>query len=136
LDVKWIRFSTLIKEGIYYMVHRVESRTMSVVDDLIGILGGTIAGLPTLLVMAVPLVVGLVIGYLIKKVLKAGIILGLVTLLAVYFGFASLDAIETNLRVLVDKYGPVFMSYVAIFFGLVPLSLGLGIGVVLGFVFG
>jgi len=109
---------------------------MSVVDDLVGILGSTIAGLPTILVLAVPLVVGLVIGYLLKKVLKIGIVLGLVTLLLVWFGFVSLDTVSANLSALVDKYGPVFMSYVAIFFGLVPLSLGLGIGVILGFVFG
>ena len=109
---------------------------MSVVDDLVGILGSTIAGLPTILVLAVPLVVGLVIGYLLKKVLKIGIVLGLVTLVLVWFGFVSLDAVSSNLSALVDKYGPVFMSYVAIFFGLVPLSLGLGIGVILGFVFG
>ncbi len=109
---------------------------MSIVDDLVGVLGGTIAGLPTVVVLAVPLVVGLVIGYLIKKVLKVGIILGLVPLVAVWFGFVSLDTVSANLSALVDRSGPVFMSYVAIFFGLVPLSLGLAIGVILGFVFG
>jgi uncharacterized membrane protein (Fun14 family) len=109
---------------------------MSIVNDLIGALGGTIGGLPTIVVLVAPFVVGLVIGFLIKKLLKIGIILGLITLVAVYFGFVSLDTISTTLSDLVDKYGPVAMSYVAVFFGIVPLGLGLIIGIALGFIFG
>ena len=109
---------------------------MSIVNDLMGVLGGTIGGLPTIVVLAVPFVGGLVIGFLIKKLLKIGIILGLITLVAVYFGFVSLDTISKNLSDLVDKYGPVAMSYVAVFFGIVPLSVGLIIGLALGFIFG
>jgi uncharacterized membrane protein (Fun14 family) len=109
---------------------------MSIVNDLIGALGGTIGGLPTIVVLVAPFVVGLVVGFLIKKLLKIGIILGLVTLVAVYFGFVSLDTISTTLSDLVDKYGPVAMSYVAVFFGIVPLGLGLIIGIALGFIFG
>jgi len=55
---------------------------------------------------------------------------------AVYFGFINLDTVSTTLSNLVDKYGPVAMSYVAVFFGMVPLGLGLIIGVALGFIFG
>jgi uncharacterized membrane protein (Fun14 family) len=109
---------------------------MSIVNDLIGALGGTIGGLPTIVVLVAPFVVGLVVGFLIKKLLKIGIILGLITLVAVYFGFVSLDTISTTLSDLVDKYGPVAMSYVAVFFGIVPLGLGLIIGIALGFIFG
>jgi uncharacterized membrane protein (Fun14 family) len=109
---------------------------MSIVTDLINAMGGTIADLPTIVFLAVPLVVGLVIGFLLKKLLKIGIILGLIALVAVYFGFINLDTVSTTLSNLVDKYGPVAMSYVAVFFGMVPLGLGLIIGVALGFIFG
>ena len=109
---------------------------MSIVNDLISTLGGTIGGIPTIVVLAVPFVVGLVIGFLIKKLLKIGIILGLVALVAVYFGFLNLDTISKTLSDLVNKYGSVFMSYVAIFFGIIPLGLGLILGVALGFIFG
>ena len=109
---------------------------MSIVNDLFGALGGTIGGLPTIVVLAVPFVVGLVIGFLIKKLLKIGIILGLLTLVAVYFGFVNLDTVSKTLSDLVNKYGPVAMSYVAVFFGILPLSIGLIIGIALGFIFG
>ena len=109
---------------------------MSIVNELISLLGGTIAGLPTIVVMAIPFVMGLVIGFLLKKLLKIGIILGLITLVAVYFGFISLDTVSATLRNLVDQYGPVVMSYIAVFFGIVPLGLGLIIGLALGFIFG
>jgi uncharacterized membrane protein (Fun14 family) len=87
-------------------------------------------------VLAIPLVVGLIIGFLIKKVLKIGIILAIVALIAVYFGFISMGTITKTLSDLSDKYGPVAMQYVAIFFGVIPLSLGLIIGIILGFIFG
>ena len=109
---------------------------MSIVNDLWGALGGTIGGLPTIVVLAAPFLVGLIIGFLIKKLLKVGIILGLITLVAVYFGFVSLNTISSEISALVDKYGPTVMSYVAVFFGLVPLGLGLILGVALGFIFG
>jgi uncharacterized membrane protein (Fun14 family) len=108
---------------------------MSIINDLLGVLGGTIAGLPTIVVIALPFIVGLIIGYMIKKLLKIGIILGLVTLIAVYLGFVNLDTLSKELSALVDKYGPVVMSYVAVFFGIVPLSVGLILGIALGFIF-
>jgi len=33
-------------------------------------------------------------------------------------------------------YGPVTPSYIAIYFGIIPLSVGLVIGIIIGFVFG
>jgi len=109
---------------------------MNIVNDLINVLGGTIADLPTIVVLVVPIVAGLMIGFLLKKLLKIGIILGIITLVVVYFGFINLDTVSTTLSNLVSKYGPVAMSYVAVFFGIVPLGLGLVIGVAFGFIFG
>ena len=109
---------------------------MSIVNDLINVMDGTIADLPTLVIMAVPLVVGLLIGFILKRLLKIGIILGLIALVAVYFGFINLDTVSKTLSDLVYRYGPIVMSYVAVFFGIVPLGLGLVIGVSLGFIFG
>jgi uncharacterized membrane protein (Fun14 family) len=109
---------------------------MSLVNDLMGILGGTIGSLPTIDVLVISLLVGLIIGVLIKKILKIGIILAIAALIAVYFGIISLGTVTTTLRDLSDKYGPIAMQYVAIFFGVIPFSLGFAIGVILGFVFG
>jgi uncharacterized membrane protein (Fun14 family) len=109
---------------------------MSIVNDLISLLGGTISGLPTIVVLVIPLVVGLIIGFLIKKVLKIGIILAIVALIAVYFGFISLGTITQALSNLSNKYGPTAMQYVAMFFGIIPLGIGLVLGIILGFIFG
>jgi hypothetical protein len=66
--------------------------------------------------------------------LKIGIILVIVPFVASYLGFISLASVEQGAKDLVTKYGPTAMSYVALFFGIIPLSIGLIIGVIIGFI--
>lgn len=91
-------------------------------------------GLPSLEVMAVPLIIGVVVGYVLRKALKIGIALLIVAFIASYFGFISLASVESGGKALILKYGPQAQSYIAIFLGLVPLSIGLIIGIVIGFI--
>ncbi len=109
---------------------------LTIIDDLLRLIPGSFSGLPSLLVLAIPFVIGLIIGYLIKKVIKIGIILAVLALVAAYFGFINLEASVQEAKNLTATYGPVAMSYLALFFGIVPLSIGLILGVILGFIIG
>jgi uncharacterized membrane protein (Fun14 family) len=108
---------------------------LSILDDLTHLMSGNIGSLPSLLVMALPLIVGLVLGYIVKRALKIGLILVAVALIASYFGLISLSSMTGEVQTLVTKYGPVAQSYVSLFFGIVPLSIGLVIGFLVGFIF-
>ena len=108
---------------------------MGLIDDLLNMVSGSFGGLPTIVVMAIPFVIGLVIGILIKKAVIIGIILAIVAVVAAYLGFISLEGVEQGVNNLATKYGPVALTYVAIFFGIVPLSLGLVVGIIIGFIF-
>ncbi len=113
----------------------VVSVPLSILDDLTHLMSGNIGGLPSLAVMAVPLVVGLILGYIVRRVLKIGLILVAVALIASYFGFVSLSGMTSEAQSLVTKYGPIANSYVSLFFGIIPLGIGLVIGFLLGFIF-
>lgn len=109
---------------------------MGLIDDLLHMMSGSFSSLPSLVVMAIPLVVGLIIGFISKKVIKMGIILAILAAVAAYLGFINLGAVVQEAKDLAAKYGPIALSYIAIFFGIVPLSIGLVIGIIIGFVFG
>jgi uncharacterized membrane protein (Fun14 family) len=113
----------------------IDAAALTVLDDLLKMMSGSFNGLPSLVVMAVPLVVGLILGYIVKKILKIGLILVAIALVAAYFGFINLGNVTSEAQSMVNQYGPVAMSYLSIFFGIVPLSIGLVIGFILGFVF-
>ena len=99
------------------------------------LIGGSFGGgIPSLVVMAIPLIVGIVIGFLLRKALMIGIILIVVALVVSYFGFISLASIESGVQNLVTTYGPVASTYVAVFLGIIPLSIGLVIGIIIGFI--
>ena len=107
---------------------------MGLESDLFNLMSSTFgAGIPSIVVMALPLIIGIVIGYLIRKAIKIGIILALILIIAIFFGFISLANVESGAKELITKYGPMAASYVAIFFGIVPLSIGLVIGIIIGF---
>jgi uncharacterized membrane protein (Fun14 family) len=108
---------------------------LSVLDDLTHLLSGSLDGLPSLVVMAVPFIVGLVLGYVVKRMVKIGLILIAVALVAAYFGFISLGNVASGVQNLVTKYGPIANTYASLFFGVIPLSIGLVIGFVLGLIF-
>ena len=107
---------------------------MAIIDDLFHLVTGSFGGIPSIAVMAIPLIIGLVIGFLIKKALKIGLILIVIAFVASYFGFVNLGNLAQEGKNLAVKYGPTALSYVALFFGIIPLSLGLVVGIVVGFI--
>jgi uncharacterized membrane protein (Fun14 family) len=108
--------------------------SLSLISDLLGKITGSIHGIPTLVIMAIPFVIGLIIGFLIKKFLKWAIILGIVVVVIAYFGFFGLSL--SALGNLVTQYGPLAAQEAILLFGLLPLGLGFIIGLILGFIFG
>jgi len=104
-------------------------------DELLGFIGeGSIAGLPPLVVMAIPFILGLIVGFLIKKTLKMAVIAGLIVAVVTYFGLFSLSL--DGLKDIIAQYGPMSVHYVVLLLGMLPLSVGLIIGLVIGFLFG
>ena len=84
--------------------------------------------------MAFPFVLGLAIGFLVKRLLKIALIAGIIIALVSYFGFLSLSI--GSLKDLAVRYGPVVFQYAALLLGVLPLSIGLILGLVIGFIFG
>ncbi len=103
--------------------------------DLLNFIGnGTIAGLPTIAVMAVPLIFGLIVGFLVKKVLKIAIIVGILVLVLAYFGIWGLSF--GTLENWATTYGALAVQGAIIMIGILPLGIGFIIGLILGFIFG
>ncbi|XES77770.1 MAG: hypothetical protein ACBZ72_02550 [Candidatus Bathyarchaeia archaeon] len=107
---------------------------LDLISDLLGRITGSLGGLPTIAVMAIPLIIGLVVGYLIKKVLKWAIIAGVIVTVIAYFGFFGLSL--STLSGLVEQYGPIAAQEAILLFGMLPLGIGFIIGLILGFIFG
>jgi uncharacterized membrane protein (Fun14 family) len=106
---------------------------MSEFNDLIHfITSGSIAGLPPIAMMIIIFVIGLIVGYLLHLFLKIAIVAAIVLFVAAYLGFfgLSLGALK-NLAV---KYGPLVYQYGVLIIGILPLSIGFIIGVIIGFV--
>jgi uncharacterized membrane protein (Fun14 family) len=108
---------------------------MALLDSIIQLITqGAIAGIPTLIVMAIPFILGLIIGFFLKKILKIAIIAAVILFVATYFGLFGLSF--TGLKNLATQYGPVAIQYAIAIIGLLPLSIGLILGAILGFIFG
>ena len=72
-------------------------------------------------------------GYLVHKMLKIAIIAGIILVVVSYFGFFGLSL--GALKDLSDKYGPVAVQYGILFMGMLPLGIGLIVGLIIGFIF-
>ena len=107
---------------------------LDLLGELLGLITGSIGGLPTIAIMAIPFVIGLIVGFLIKKVLKWAIIAGIIVVVVAYFGFFGLSL--SALGDLATKYGPLAAQEAILLFGMLPLGIGLVIGLILGFIFG
>jgi uncharacterized membrane protein (Fun14 family) len=108
---------------------------LDLIGDLLGfITGGTLAGLPTLVVMAIPFIVGLIVGFLVKKFLKWAIIVGIILVVVAYFGFFGLNL--GSLQNMAETYGPMAIQGGILLFGILPLGIGFIVGLILGFIFG
>jgi uncharacterized membrane protein (Fun14 family) len=107
---------------------------LGVLEDIFGfITSGSIFGLPPIVVMIIPFVIGLIVGFLFKKMLKIAIIAAIILVVVAYFGFFGLSL--GALKNLSDTYGPIAIQYGILLMGMLPLGIGLVVGVVIGFIF-
>ena len=107
---------------------------MGVLEDIFGfITSGSLFGLPPIVVMIIPFVIGLIVGFLFKKMLKIAIIAAIILVVVAYFGFFGLSL--GALKNLSDTYGPIAIQYGILLMGMLPLGIGLVVGVVIGFIF-
>ena len=97
------------------------------------ITSGSIGGLPPIVLMIIIFVVGLIVGYLVHLFLKIGIIAAIVLFVVAYLGFFGLSLSE--LKNYATQYGSIVYQYGALIIGLLPLSIGFIIGLIIGFVF-
>jgi uncharacterized membrane protein (Fun14 family) len=112
----------------------VELWILGVIEDIFGfITSGSIGGLPPIVVMIIPFVIGLIVGYLVHKMLKIAIIAAIILVVVSYFGFFGLSL--GALKDLSDKYGPIAVHYGALLIGMLPLGIGLIVGIIIGFIF-
>ena len=108
---------------------------MGLIDELLGfIASGNIAGIPTIVIMAIPFIIGLIIGFLVKKMLKIAIIAAIIVVIVSYLGLFGLSL--GALKDIADTYGPAVFHYGALLIGMLPLGLGFIVGLIIGFVFG
>jgi uncharacterized membrane protein (Fun14 family) len=113
----------------------VEIWSLTLIDELIQfITSGSIAGLPPIVVMIIPFIVGLIVGFFVKKSLKIAVIAAIIIFVVSYFGFFGLSL--ATLKDLADRYGPIAVQYGVLLIGMLPLSIGFIIGLIIGFLFG
>ena len=101
-------------------------------SDLLGKITGSIAGVPTLVFMIIPFILGLILGWFIKKNLKIAMIAAIIIVIVAYFGLFGLSI--GSLTDIVTTYGPAAIFGGIALFGLLPLSIGFIIGLILGFI--
>ena len=107
---------------------------MGAIDQVFNfITSGSIGGLPPIVLMIIIFVIGLIIGYLVHLFLKIAIISAIILFIVAYFGFFGLSL--SVLKNYATQYGPVVYQYGALIIGILPLSIGFVIGVIIGFVF-
>jgi len=98
------------------------------------ITSGSISGLPPIVLMVIIFVIGLIVGYLIHLFLKIAIIAAIILFVAAYFGFFGLSLSE--LKNYAAQYGSIVYQYGVLIIGMLPLTIGFIIGVIIGFAFG
>jgi len=107
---------------------------LGVLEDIFGfITSGSIGGIPPIVVMIIPFIIGLIVGFFIKKMFKIAIIAAIILVVVSYLGFFGLSL--AALSDIADKYGPIAIQYGVLLMGMLPLGLGLLVGLIIGFIF-
>jgi uncharacterized membrane protein (Fun14 family) len=107
---------------------------LGLLEDIFGfITSGSIGGIPPIVVMIIPFIIGLIVGFFIKKMFKIAIIAAIILVVVSYLGFFGLSL--GALSDLADKYGPIAIQYGVLLMGMLPLGLGLVVGLIIGFIF-
>jgi uncharacterized membrane protein (Fun14 family) len=83
--------------------------------------------------MIILFVVGVIVGYLIRLFLEIAIIAAIILFVAAYFGFWGLSL--SALKNYATQYGSIVYQYGALIIGILPLTIGFVIGIIIGFVF-
>jgi len=97
------------------------------------ITSGSIGGLPPIVLMIIIFVIGLIVGYLVHLFLKIAIIAAIILFIVAYLGFFGLSL--NSLKNYATQYGSIVYQYGALVIGILPVSIGFIIGVIIGFVF-
>jgi uncharacterized membrane protein (Fun14 family) len=97
------------------------------------ITSGSIAGLPPIVIMIIIFIAGVIVGYLIHLFLEIAIIAAIVLFVVAYLGLFGLSL--SALKSYATQYGSIVYQYGALIIGLLPLTLGFIIGLIIGFVF-
>ena len=106
---------------------------MGAIDQVLHfITSGSIGGLSPIIIMIIIFVVGLIVGYLVHLFLKIAIIAAIILFVAAYLGFFGLSL--GALKNYATQYGSIVYQYGALIIGILPLSIGFIIGLVIGFV--
>ena len=106
---------------------------MGAIDQVFNfITSGSIGGLPPIVVMVIIFVIGLIVGYLVHLFLEIAIIAAIILFVLAYFGFYGLSLSE--LKNYATQYGSIVYQYGALIIGILPLTIGFIIGVIIGFV--
>jgi uncharacterized membrane protein (Fun14 family) len=107
---------------------------LSAIDQVFHfITSGSIAGLPPIVLMIIIFVIGLIVGYLIHLFLEIAIIAAIVLFIVAYFGFWGLSL--SALKNYATQYGSIVYQYGALIIGILPVSIGFIVGLIIGFVF-
>lgn len=106
---------------------------MGVFDEIINfITSGSFSGIPPIVLMIIPFIIGLIVGYLFHKMLKIAIIAAIILVVVAYFGFFGLSL--GALKNIAETYGPIAIQFGVLLIGMLPLGLGLIVGIIVGFV--
>ena len=106
---------------------------MGVFDEIINfITSGSFGGIPPIVLMIIPFIIGLIVGYLFHKMLKIAIIAAIILVVVAYFGFFGLSL--GALKNIAETYGPIAIQFGVLLIGMLPLGLGLIVGIIVGFV--
>ena len=87
-----------------------------------------------IILMIIIFVVGLIVGFLIHLFLKIAIIAAIILFVVAYFGFFGLSL--NVLKNYATQYGSIVYQYGALIIGILPLSIGFIVGVIIGFILG
>jgi uncharacterized membrane protein (Fun14 family) len=110
-----------------------ELQILAAIDQVFHfITSGSIVGLPPYVIMIIIFVIGLIVGYLVHLFLKIAIVAAIVLFVAAYLGFFGLSL--GSLKNYATQYGPIVYQYGALIIGILPVSIGFIIGLIIGFV--
>jgi len=114
----------------YYIGNKMSDNLMGAIFNIIS--NESLLGVPTTIFMTLPFILGLIIGFFIKKALRMALILSLIAGVGLYFGVINMEQIKD----LVIRYGGVALHYATILIGMLPLGIGLIIGMLIGLRYG